>query len=150
MATWIKAGFWEELCKPCKGYRGWLNLDKLIESKISQPTYKVYTALLTQLGSSAPTAIVLENTLDNTVTLSRNSSGNYSITCVDFADTTKVYVELKNINLLLPEPANQFFYFNISSGVINIRSTQVNFTSFSFTPTDSILNSCPIEIRVYN
>jgi len=30
MANWIKAGFWEELCKPCRGYKGWLNLDKLI------------------------------------------------------------------------------------------------------------------------
>ncbi len=31
MATWIKAGFWEQLCIPCKGYKGWLNLDKLIQ-----------------------------------------------------------------------------------------------------------------------
>lgn len=30
MATFIKAGFWEQLCKPCQGYKGWLNLDKLI------------------------------------------------------------------------------------------------------------------------
>lgn len=30
MATWIKSGFWEKLCKPCQGYKGWLNLDKLI------------------------------------------------------------------------------------------------------------------------
>jgi hypothetical protein len=30
MATFIKAGFWEKLCKPCTGYKGWLNLDKLI------------------------------------------------------------------------------------------------------------------------
>lgn len=37
MATWIKAGFWETLCKNCKGYKGWLNLDQLIESKISGP-----------------------------------------------------------------------------------------------------------------
>ena len=30
MATFIKAGFWDQLCKPCTGYKGWLNLDKLI------------------------------------------------------------------------------------------------------------------------
>jgi hypothetical protein len=30
MATFIKAGFWDQLCKPCLGYKGWLNLDKLI------------------------------------------------------------------------------------------------------------------------
>lgn len=32
MPTFIKAGFWEKMCNPCNGYRGWLNLDKLIES----------------------------------------------------------------------------------------------------------------------
>ena len=31
MATFIKAGFWEQLCVPCKGYKGWLNLDELIK-----------------------------------------------------------------------------------------------------------------------
>jgi hypothetical protein len=36
MATFIKAGFWDQLCKPCTGYKGWLNLDKLI-SDIAGP-----------------------------------------------------------------------------------------------------------------
>lgn len=35
MPTFIKAGFWKETCSPCTGYRDWLNLDKLIESKIN-------------------------------------------------------------------------------------------------------------------
>lgn len=35
MPTFIKAGFWEQLCKPCKGYKGWLNLDQLIQSVAS-------------------------------------------------------------------------------------------------------------------
>ena len=55
MATWIKAGFWEKLCKPCQGYKGWLNLDELIQSlapPAPEPAYKVYTALLTQSGGS--------------------------------------------------------------------------------------------------
>ena len=37
MATWIKAGFWQELCKPCQGYKGWLNLDKLISDVVGPP-----------------------------------------------------------------------------------------------------------------
>lgn len=37
MATFIKAGFWDELCKPCKGYKGWLNLDKLITDVVGPP-----------------------------------------------------------------------------------------------------------------
>jgi hypothetical protein len=34
MATFIKAGFWEQLCKPCKGYKGWLNLDEFVNSRV--------------------------------------------------------------------------------------------------------------------
>lgn len=32
MPTFIKAGFWEETCKTCKGYNGWLNLDQFAGS----------------------------------------------------------------------------------------------------------------------
>jgi len=34
MATFIKAGFWEKLCKPCLGYKGWLNLDEFVNSRV--------------------------------------------------------------------------------------------------------------------
>ena len=34
MATFIKAGFWEQLCVPCKGYKGWLNLDEFVNSRV--------------------------------------------------------------------------------------------------------------------
>jgi hypothetical protein len=34
MSTFIKAGFWEQLCKPCKGYKGWLNLDEFVNSRV--------------------------------------------------------------------------------------------------------------------
>jgi hypothetical protein len=54
MATFIKAGFWETLCAKCTGYKGWLNLDKFVESKVPQPAYKVYTALVTQSGGDSP------------------------------------------------------------------------------------------------
>lgn len=57
MPTFIKAGFWETLCQKCTGYKGWLNLDKLIESKIPQPTYRVYTALLTQSNGDGPSML---------------------------------------------------------------------------------------------
>jgi hypothetical protein len=34
MATFIKAGFWKQLCKPCNGYKGWLNLDEFVNSRV--------------------------------------------------------------------------------------------------------------------
>jgi hypothetical protein len=114
--------------------------------------YKVYTALLTQSGSPTndPTAIVLENTLTNNVTITRNSPGNYSITCSDFIDITKVYVELKNINVLSSITPSQYCWFTVNSGSIVINTTTINLITSSITPTDFILNNTPIEIRVYN
>lgn len=41
--------------------------------------YKVYSALLTQAGTDAPVAIVLENTLGVTFTWNYIATGNYSI-----------------------------------------------------------------------
>jgi len=32
MPTFIKTGFWEQTCKTCKGYNGWLNLDQFVGS----------------------------------------------------------------------------------------------------------------------
>lgn len=46
---------------------------------IARP-YKVYTALLTQSGTSDPTAIILENSLGGTVTWTRNDAGDYTAT----------------------------------------------------------------------
>lgn len=46
----------------------------------STEPYKVYTALITQIGTSAPTANVLENTLGGTVVWSRIGEGEYLAT----------------------------------------------------------------------
>lgn len=63
MSTWIKAGFWEELCKPCQGYKGWLNLTEFVKS-IAQlypgpagpqgPPGPVGGGLFTQTANSVP------------------------------------------------------------------------------------------------
>ena len=53
--------------------------DKWVEIK-PIPSYKVYRALLTQTGTSAPTAIVLENTLGGTPVWSRGTAGVYELT----------------------------------------------------------------------
>lgn len=36
MPTFIKAGFWKQLCTPCYGYKDWLNLEELI-TRIAGP-----------------------------------------------------------------------------------------------------------------
>ena len=60
MATFIKAGFWEQLCKPCKGYKGWLNLDEFVNSRV------VPNGLFAQTGNSIDiTGTTVETTLIN-------------------------------------------------------------------------------------
>jgi hypothetical protein len=51
-------------------------IDYLNGNPIPTANYKIYRALLTQTGTSAPVANVLENTLGNIV-WSRESAGNY-------------------------------------------------------------------------
>jgi hypothetical protein len=57
--------------------------------------YKVYTALLTQAGTAAPVATVLQDTTGGTFTWSRQSAGNYTITASSAlftANKTMVFV----------------------------------------------------------
>jgi hypothetical protein len=42
--------------------------------------YKVYTALLTQAGTAAPVATILQNTTGGTLTWTRQSAANYTVT----------------------------------------------------------------------
>jgi hypothetical protein len=77
MATFIKAGFWEQLCKPCKGYKGWLNLDEFVNSRvvpgpqgipgIPGPTGPAgpATGLFAQTGNSTIVTGISESTLIN-------------------------------------------------------------------------------------
>jgi hypothetical protein len=38
MPTFIKTGFWEETCRTCKGYNGWLNLDQFVNQQLTSGT----------------------------------------------------------------------------------------------------------------
>lgn len=72
MATFIKAGFWEQLCKPCKGYKGWLNLDEFVNSRVvpgppgPQGPVGPSDGLFAQTGNSTPiSGTIVETTLIN-------------------------------------------------------------------------------------
>ena len=71
MSTFIKAGFWEQLCKPCRGYKGWLNLDEFVNSRVvpgppgpTGPTGPT-TGLFAQTGNSTIITGITETTLVN-------------------------------------------------------------------------------------
>jgi len=53
-----------------------------LTTDIPTPAYKVYTALLTQSGTNAPVATILENTLSGTVTFEYTGPGLYNAVLV--------------------------------------------------------------------
>jgi len=59
--------------------------------------YKVYTALLTQAGTAAPVATILQNTTGATFTWARTSSGTYTITASSNAFTNNKTILFFNL-----------------------------------------------------
>jgi hypothetical protein len=110
-----------------------------VNAASSRP-YKVYTALLTQSGTNAPTATVLENTLGGTIVWSRTSTGVYLGTLSGAFLLNKVTV----FN------TNGTFQQSFQGGRSSDNAVGVNTTTFSGALTDGLLNGNSIEIRVYN
>ena len=105
------------------------------------PKYKVYTALLTQSGEVAPTAVILENTLGGEVTFEYVGYGRFYIRKNYTFLSNKVMVLVNSI-----DKNNNKITTNKDLG-INVIEIQ---TSSNDVLTNDILNSTSIEIRVYN
>ncbi len=106
-------------------------------SDISAP-YLVYTALLTQSGTDAPVATVLENTLGGTVVWTRTGDGQYTGTLAGAYTENKTY-----ISALYPTANFNEFRFN--------RATDNTIVIQSEGDTDYGYATIPmyLEIRVY-
>jgi len=107
----------------------------------SNPLYKVYTAILTRTGATAPSAIVLENTL-GVITFSYGTVGLYYIFGVNLftLDKTVVFIT-ETVNA----PGK-----TLSASRINANNiVMVQYGSSSASDSDWI-DPVSIEIRVYN
>lgn len=104
--------------------------------------YKVYTALLTQVGTNPPTATVLENTI-GTITFSYDSIGNYNINSSGLFTLNKTTV-FTGMNV-----KNDLGIIGFAHETINtIPIVTVN-TNLLTTGQNGLLYNAPIEIRVY-
>jgi hypothetical protein len=109
--------------------------------------YKVYTALLTQTGISAPTANILENTLGGVPVLGYVSTGIYTITLAKAFKIGKTAIPTSGINI-----NENLFIIQINS-VTESTITIQGRVPFGGGVADDILTGtpmCMIEIRVYN
>jgi hypothetical protein len=103
--------------------------------------YKVYAALLTQTGTNAPVATVLENTIGNIV-WTRGGIGYYIATLSAAFTTNKTVV-------LFGNPAYTIPPIDIIVNLGSINSIEIN-TIISGVFADNSFNKTFIEIRVYN
>jgi len=124
-----------------KRLRVWENINRTMqEFKVLLLGYRSYTALLTQSGTNAPVATVLENTLGGEVVWSRESEGTY-ITNLTIFDVAKTFVYLTPNTDFTDKPI-----FAIDSFENKVRIYTVDDGDYS----DGMLVDTPIEIRVYN
>ena len=100
--------------------------------------YKVYTALLSQSGTDAPVATVLENTLGENITFSYIYTGGYRIISTTLLDLDKIYATIQNTG----DTNFEIFYDGVNNFLIQ--------TYYEGSPIDELLYYTPIEIRVYN
>lgn len=105
--------------------------------------YRVYTALLTQTGTSAPVATVLENTLGGTVVWSYAATGTYDGTLAGVFTDAKTTVSL-NLGQLS----------GTTNGKNGGHSNSINTVRLAVidngTASDGKLTKALVEIRVYN
>jgi len=126
-----------------------LNVDKISTGSLSvngNPigNYKVYTALLTQSGTTAPVATVLENTIGDIV-WTYEGTGQYSAAVPDFVQE-KVLVFYGAGTAGANTYVAQAYVNNFSPFGVWI-DTSDSSTGLS---ADDVLQETPIEIRVYN
>jgi len=102
--------------------------------------YKVYTALLTQSGTSAPTATVLENTLGGSITWTYTSTGSYVGTLTSAFTLNKTWTIATGSG----SADTTITVSRSSDNTVNVS------TLLAGTPTNGIISPASIEIRVYN
>ena len=114
-----------------------------IEADLPAPLgYKEYEALITQTGTSAPTAIIGSNTLLGTPVLGYSAIGEYTITLTGAFTVNKTYVYMTPNKIDFP-----YIITRTSSDVITI----VVGYSFALPPAiNGKMNNTPVRIRVYN
>ena len=109
--------------------------------------YTVYTALLTQAGTAAPVATVLQNTTGGTITWTRNSIGRYLATI-----SGATYTANKTAILLTSGSASATdgrFLKVEDSGNTTVQAFY-NFDTSANTAQDGIVTGAMIEIRIYS
>ena len=102
--------------------------------------YTVYTALLTQAGTAAPVATILQNTTGGTLVWTRQSAGNYTVTASTALFTVNKTIVFGNQgNAAISNP----IVWNRAS------DTAITLSGISLSGNDKLVNGS-FEIRIYS
>jgi len=122
----------------------WGNNNGVIEKISSGSLYKVFSALLNQSGTNAPTATVLENTLNILPGhFTRTSPGNYVLT------KTGAFPPSKTMYFISPQSQGVYFYTLDSGGGDSDNFYIFSSIGFIGNYSDNAMTNVPFEIRVY-
>lgn len=118
------------------------NVTKQIPATLFQPasTVKVWRGLISQTGTDAPTAIVLEDTIDDKdFVFSRSDVGEYALT-----DSGQPFTSNKTFIMITATDVK--FYIGRTSGTDTIT---IKTYDASGAATDEVLTNTPLQILVY-
>lgn len=124
-----------------------------LTNKPTIPTsaYSSYQAMVSQTGTSAPSATSLVNSLGVTFTWARTSAGVYTITAstaVFTAGKTGIFVKpLNNLNGAISTIVTSTTVITVTTAVQSL--AVLGLLGFTATPTDALLVSTLFEVRVY-
>lgn len=113
-----------------------------VKTDLGVPTYARYVALLTQTGTDAPVATVLENTLGGTVVWARSEEGIYTATLAGAFTANKTAIPAPSVT------------WETSAKYANVQITDTGTITLYVTSEDGTTAAdvwtCPcFEIRVY-
>lgn len=117
-------------------------------------TYNVYTALVTQVGTDAPEAIVLQNTFDTDLVWDIQSTGVYTLTAPStlfiegktFVSITRsTPYDTSIVSYWLTGQRNSSTVVEIAQAVIDYDGGTINYNG----PANGFTN-ISVEVRVYN
>ncbi len=121
------------------------------QQTIPQEPYLVYSALLTQTGTNAPVANVLQNTIPGTLTWSRNSVGTYILTSngTPFtANKVQVFLNGGSGNTASSGGSGLLYANRWESTTTDTIAISTSTTGAA--PQDGNLTNASIEIRIYS
>lgn len=106
------------------------------------PSYKVYTALLTQVSTNAPSVTVLENTIGASVLWSYDGVGSYIATCTGNFTLSKTTINTGQNYGNVGKEITYCYPIDINTVAIETKDDGLS--------ANEVLTDTFVEIRVYN